>query len=75
MNTIREISCDRITDTVKDLFIKANMDLGEDVLSAIKRAAEAEDSELGRYALDKIIKNAKIAKLRLYSWNWDRMFM
>jgi len=62
MNTIREISCDIIVDTVRGLFIEASTDLGEDVLSAIKRAAESEDSELGRYALDKIIENAKIAK-------------
>ena len=62
MNTIREISCDIIVDTVRNLFIEASTDLGEDVLSAIKRAAEAEDSELGKYALDKIIENAKIAK-------------
>jgi len=62
MNAIREISCDIITDTVKDLFIKASTDLGEDVLSAIKSAAESEDTELGRYALDKIIENAGIAK-------------
>ena len=62
MDTIREISCDIIVDTVRNLFIEASTDLGEDVLSAIKRAAEAEDSELGRYALDKIIENAKIAR-------------
>ncbi|MBW2561765.1 MAG: fumarate hydratase [Deltaproteobacteria bacterium] len=62
MNTIREISCDIIVDTVRNLFIEASTDLGEDVLSAIKMAAESEDSELGRYALDKIIENAKIAK-------------
>ncbi|MBW2651337.1 MAG: fumarate hydratase, partial [Deltaproteobacteria bacterium] len=62
MNPIREIPCDIITDTVKNLFIEASTDLGEDVLSAIKSAAESEDSELGRYALDKIIENARIAK-------------
>jgi len=62
MNTIREISCDIIVETVRGLFIEASTDLGEDVLSAIKKAAESEDSELGKYALDKIIENAKIAK-------------
>ncbi len=62
MNPIREIPCDIITDTVKNLFIKASTDLGEDVLSAIKSAAESETAELGRYALDKIIENARIAK-------------
>jgi len=62
MNAIREIPCDIITDTVKNLFIKANTDLGEDVLTAIKNAAESENTELARYALDKIVENARIAK-------------
>ncbi|MBW2596048.1 MAG: fumarate hydratase [Deltaproteobacteria bacterium] len=62
MNPIREIPCDIITDTVKNLFVEASTDLGEDVLSAIKSAAESEVTELGRYALDKIIENARIAK-------------
>ncbi|MEA2014329.1 MAG: fumarate hydratase [Thermodesulfobacteriota bacterium] len=62
MNTIREISCDLITGTVKELFIKASKDLGEDVLSAIKNAAESETAKLAKYALDKIIENVRIAK-------------
>lgn len=62
MNPIREIPCDIITDTVKKLFIEASTDLGGDVLSAIRSAAESEVTELGRYALDKIIENARIAK-------------
>ena len=62
MNTIREIPCAIITDTVKDLFIKANTDLGEDVLSVIRKAAQSEDTELGKYALEKILENAKVAK-------------
>jgi len=62
MNAIREIPCGRITDTVRDLFIRASTDLGDDVLSAIHSAAQSEDTELGRYALEKIVENAKIAK-------------
>ncbi len=62
MNTVREIPCDRITDTVRELFIRANTDLGDDVLSAIRQAEESEDTQLGKYALRKILENAKIAK-------------
>ena len=62
MNTIREIPCERITDTVRDLFIRASTDLGDDVLSAIRDAAQSEDTELGKYALEKILENAKVAK-------------
>ncbi|HOO90719.1 MAG TPA: fumarate hydratase [Syntrophales bacterium] len=62
MDTIREIPTTLITDMVKNLFIKASSDLGEDVLSAVRRAAESEHEELARYALDKIIENAQIAK-------------
>ncbi|MDD5724462.1 MAG: fumarate hydratase [Syntrophales bacterium] len=62
MNIIREIPCDRIIDTVRDLFIRVSTDLGDDVLSAVQRAAQSEDTELGRYALEKIIENAKVAK-------------
>jgi len=62
MNLIREISCERIVDTVRDLFIRASTDLGDDVLSAIQKAAQTEDTQLGRYALEKIIENATVAK-------------
>jgi len=62
MNTIREISCERIIDTVRDLFIRASTDLGDDILSAIRDAAQSEDTKLGKYALEKIVENAKVAK-------------
>ncbi|MBW2674879.1 MAG: fumarate hydratase, partial [Deltaproteobacteria bacterium] len=62
MNAIREIPCDRIIDTVRDLFIRASTDLGDDVLSAIHSAAQSEDTELGKYSLEKIVQNAKVAK-------------
>jgi len=62
MSAIREIPCDKITDTVADLFIRASTDLGEDVLSAVREAARSEGTALGRYALDKIMENAKIAQ-------------
>jgi len=62
MNAIREIPCEKITDTVRDLFIKASTDLGDDVLSAIQGAAQSENTQLGTYSLEKILENAKVAK-------------
>ncbi|MBW2558262.1 MAG: fumarate hydratase [Deltaproteobacteria bacterium] len=59
---MREIPTDIITDTVKGLFLTASSELGEDVLSVIRKAAQSEDTELGKYALEKILENAKVAK-------------
>jgi fumarate hydratase subunit alpha len=61
MAGLREISCHVVSETVRDLFIEVNYNLGEDVLDALKHAADTEDSELGRYALERIIENAEIA--------------
>ncbi|MBN2515682.1 MAG: fumarate hydratase [Deltaproteobacteria bacterium] len=59
---MREVSCDTITETVRRLFLEANTDLGADVLSAIEKFLAREESDLGRYALDKIVENATIAR-------------
>lgn len=62
MGTVREISCETIIETIRKLFMEANTDLGEDVLSALKESIKSEDSELGRHVLEKIVENAEIAK-------------
>jgi fumarate hydratase subunit alpha len=62
MSSVREVSCDTITETVRRLFLEANTDLGADVLSAIEESLAREESDLGRYALDTIMENAKIAR-------------
>jgi fumarate hydratase subunit alpha len=62
MSSVREVSCDTITETVRRLFLEANTDLGADVLSAIEKSLAREESDLGRYALDTIVENAKIAR-------------
>ncbi len=61
MAELREISCRVISKTVRDLFIDVNYNLGDDVLDALKRAAEREDSELGKYVLERILENTEIA--------------
>lgn len=62
MSSLREVSCDTITETVRKLFLEANTDLEEDVLSAIEKSLAREESDLGRYALDRIVENAMIAR-------------
>ena len=58
---MREIEAREITKTVARLFDEANFFLSDDVLTAIKRAKESEESPAGREALDKSLENAEIA--------------
>jgi len=62
MSSLRKISCGTIRDTVERLFLEASTDLGKDVLGAIRKAASAEKTDLGRFALERIIKNARVAR-------------
>ena len=59
---MREVPVGEITKVVRDLFIDANINLGEDVLEAFHKALEAEESPTGREILDELLENAKIAK-------------
>ena len=59
---MREVAATRITEAVRDLCIKANTQLGEDVLDALKRALKEEESPQGRDILEKLILNAQIAR-------------
>lgn len=58
---MREISTVQITETVKRLFQEANYYLPEDVLEALRRAGQKEESALARDILDQILENASIA--------------
>jgi len=59
---MREISADDITKTIARLCQEANFDLGEDVLDALKRARDKEESPLGQQVLEQILENDNIAK-------------
>ena len=59
---MREIHVDKIVKAVCDLSIRANTDLGEDVLAAFDRALETEDSPIGRDILKRLVENAQIAQ-------------
>ena len=58
---MKEISTKDITDTVARLCKEANFFLGEDVLSALKKARDKEESPVARQVLDHILENADIA--------------
>ncbi len=59
---MREISAQRVTEVVSQLFMEANTDLGEDVLRALQKAREQEESPAAREVLEEILENARIAK-------------
>ena len=59
---MREINVGLITEKVRELCMKANTDLGEDVFQAFDRAMEKEESPLGAEILKELKENARIAK-------------
>jgi fumarate hydratase subunit alpha len=59
---MREINVKWITEKVRDLCVKANTDLGQDVLQAFDRAMREEESSLGVEILKELKENARIAK-------------
>ncbi len=56
-----EIGYREIVNTVARLSMEANYYLGEDVLAALGRAKEEEESPLGCEVLDQILENAQVA--------------
>jgi len=62
MSRVREISVETVTATLRDLFIAANRELSRDVQQALARAAQEEESPLGRCVLEKILENMKVAR-------------
>lgn len=58
---MREIEAGEIKHKVKELFLKANYYIGEDVLTSLKEAREEETSETARSVLDMLIENYQIA--------------
>ncbi|WP_374722988.1 fumarate hydratase [Peribacillus tepidiphilus] len=59
---MREISAKLITSTVKNLCIQAACDLPKDVERLIAAGLEKEESQFGKYSLEKILKNIKLAR-------------
>jgi fumarate hydratase subunit alpha len=59
---MREVQASVITRAVKDLFIDANCNLGEDVLAAFDRAIERDESPVAKEVIRELKENARIAR-------------
>lgn len=59
---LKEIQKETIVDAVREMCINAACDLPEDVESALRKAVEVEESEFGKYSLEKIVKNVEISR-------------
>ena len=59
---MRDIQAAEITKAVRDLFIDANCNLGEDVLAAFDRAIETDESPVAKEVIRELKENARIAR-------------
>jgi len=59
---MREVHTDEITKVVRDLFMHANCNLGEDVLAAFNHAIEKDESPVAREVMKELKENARIAR-------------
>jgi len=51
-----------IVKKVRDACMSANFELGEDVIAAIEKAKESEESTVGKEILEQLLENARIAQ-------------
>ena len=54
-----------------DLCIEANTRLPQEHLAALQRALEAEESELGREVIERLLENAEVARERCIAFCQD----
>ncbi len=59
---MRKISATKITEVVEEEVIAANLVLGQDMVEALHRARDVEESEVGRDILERLIENAELAQ-------------
>ncbi len=59
---MREIETGEITETIARLCQQANYEIGDDVLAALEKAEQTEESPLGRAVLRELLENAQIAR-------------
>lgn len=61
---MRQIGLESVTARVREMCGRANCELGADILDALGRALELEESPNGRGILEQIVENARIARER-----------
>ena len=68
---MREVESGRIVEAVRDLCIRANTELPESHLAALRRARDAEESPLGREVIERLLQNADVARERCVAFCQD----
>jgi fumarate hydratase subunit alpha len=68
---LREIEAGALIEAVRDLCIEANTRLPQEHLNALGRALEAEESELGREVIERLLENAEVARERCVAFCQD----
>lgn len=63
---MRELGTGTITAAVADLCIEVNHRMQPDMLAALERAREAEESPVGQRVLDQVLENARVAREAWY---------
>ncbi|HYM71184.1 MAG TPA: fumarate hydratase [bacterium] len=63
---MRTIAASDVTAAVRELCISVNHRMGEDMLAALRRALEIEESEIGRHVLERLLENARVAREQWY---------
>jgi len=58
---MRKIKVEQIKNMIKELFLRANYHINPDLTKLLQQALEKENSPIGKYVLQMIIKNNKIA--------------
>ena len=58
---MREISCNAIISSIKEMCIQATHYLSDDMKSALYKGVEKEESPLGRQILEQLCENLTIA--------------
>jgi fumarate hydratase subunit alpha len=58
---VREVTYSQIVEAVKELCMNANYELGDDVVTAFHKAADSEESAIGKDVIAQLIANAEIA--------------
>jgi fumarate hydratase subunit alpha len=58
---MREVSASQVREAVKRLAVECNLNLGEDMLTALRKALPEEESPAGKMVLEKLIENAELA--------------
>ncbi len=59
---MRTIDVKEIVTTVEKMCIQANIQLGEDVIAALEKSIQEEDSPIGRGIMEKLVENANLAR-------------